>query len=245
MPPAPSPRNPPYAGREPQAVKNAPGKVVTAMSDGPRMPSANGCSRHFSPGSPTSSVGGSPRPNSGKPWNRGSTGPLHRPRGCRSRRYTRWSRRRPFRSTRPSTRRTYATYFRGNPRGVPACHVGGRGSAPSSPPSFQSITLDLCDDLCGQLAFASRSSACGRFKSANTLPDLGVNPLFGIFLSSFPRQLARKLKRRRIRSFGRREERKPLPRVVRRIPHDTYRPDRPRAPAVSAKPCNIFALSCF
>src|SRR6266699_3895672 len=77
-------------------------------------------------------------------------------------------------------------------------------------------------------AFASRSSACGRFKSANTFPELGVNSRLGIFLLLTSRPAYAQVgafagsdpipvlgsQSRRLPSFGRHEERKPLPRVV-------------------------------
>src|ERR1019366_6899051 len=110
-------------------------------------------------------------------------------------------------------------------------------------------------------AFASRSSACGRFKSAKTFPELGVYSRFGIFplFTSRPAcaqvgavagsnlYLAAELRFRRLLSSEKHEERKRLPRVVLRTPFDRSRPD-PSArtcQTVSVKPCNIFALSCL
>src|ERR1035438_200866 len=94
-------------------------------------------------------------------------------------------------------------------------------------------------------AFASRSSACGRFRSANTFPELGVKSRLGIFhlLTSRPACAQDEAvdgsdpipvvgsRFRRLPSSEKHEERKLLPRVVLHIPRDTSRSDRPRAPA--------------
>src|SRR5579871_3205505 len=94
-------------------------------------------------------------------------------------------------------------------------------------------------------ALTSRSSGRGRFRSAKTFPELGVDSLFVIFPlltfrtvceqveaaagldpvlvaeSRFPTSL----------SSGRHEARKSLPQTVPHTPHDTFHPDRPHAPA--------------
>src|ERR1035437_9362176 len=99
--------------------------------------------------------------------------------------------------------------------------------------------------LAASSAFASRSSACGRFRSAKTFPELGVNSRLGIFPLLTSRPVCAQVEAaagsgpvpvagsrfRRLPSFGRHEERKSLPRVVLRTPRDTSRPDRLRAPA--------------
>src|ERR1041385_7199945 len=91
-------------------------------------------------------------------------------------------------------------------------------------------------------ALAKRSSACGRFRSANTFPELGVNSRFGIFplLISPPAFaqveavdgsdpiLVAGWRFRTLTSFGRHEEHRPLPRIVPHTPRDTSRPDRRR-----------------
>src|ERR1039458_5851976 len=95
-------------------------------------------------------------------------------------------------------------------------------------------------------AFASRSSALGRFRSAKTFPELGVNSLLGIFpLLTFPPACAQGeaavgsnpipvagSQLQMLPSSGRHEERRSLPRVELRTPRDTSRSDRRRAPAI-------------
>src|SRR6202166_1780493 len=94
-------------------------------------------------------------------------------------------------------------------------------------------------------AFANRSSACGRFRSANTFPELGVDSRLGIFLlltsqpacaqagaaaGSDPIHAA-EWRCHALLSSGKHEARKPLPRTVQRTPHDRSHADRPHAPA--------------
>src|ERR1041385_6120273 len=94
-------------------------------------------------------------------------------------------------------------------------------------------------------ALAKRSSACGRFRSANTFPELGVNSRFGIFpLLISPPAFAQVeavdgsdpipvvgSRFRMLPSFGRHEEHRLLPQVVPHTLYDTPHSDRRHVPA--------------
>src|SRR5260370_23784660 len=94
-------------------------------------------------------------------------------------------------------------------------------------------------------AFTNRSSACGRFRSANTFPELGENSRLCIFLLLTSRPAceqagaaagsdlihAAESRFPTLPSSGKHEARKPLPQTVPRTPHDTSHLDRLREPA--------------
>src|ERR1700681_1355792 len=94
-------------------------------------------------------------------------------------------------------------------------------------------------------ALTNRSSASGRFRSANTFPELGADSRLRIvnLLSSWPACgrvgaaagsdpiLVAESRFRTLPSSEKHEARKQLSQTVRRTPHDTCRLDRLRAPA--------------
>src|SRR5215472_1792233 len=99
--------------------------------------------------------------------------------------------------------------------------------------------------LAANSAFASRSSACGRFRSANTFPELGVYSRLGIFLDLTSRLacvptsavagsdpiLAGELRFQTLPSSEKHEERRSRPQVALRTPVDMCRSGRPHEPA--------------
>src|ERR1043165_3674071 len=97
-------------------------------------------------------------------------------------------------------------------------------------------------------ALANKSSACGRFRSANTFPELDVNSRVGIFSLLYSLPVCSQVEAvdgsdpihvvgwrfRMLPSFGRHEERRRLSQVVPHTQCDTCRSDRLRVPA---RPC--------